>query len=232
MFVEPTKFTKQVDVWGVGCILYELITHRQAFRDDRDVHLYWQSTSNLPIMEVDLPEVVKSHLFEFIHELVHREPEKRPRIESLGLMFQSYCIILDPAIAPSVDDLSIPEYSHYRDLVQNCTTENEVLHRLAQYYRSTGAVSSGIRLLVELICRSPTETASQRMLEEAYEENGNGYMAIAGWKNIVDKNPNVETVQLPARERTHPIIRRAQIKTISRFHHHGSHQRAAMSRLS
>jgi len=196
MFVEPIKFTKQVDVWGVGCILYELITHRKAFRDDHGVHVYWQSAAGLSIMETKLPDILQSHLLEFIHELLHRDPEKRPRIEDLSLMFQSYCAILDHAITQSINDVRlIPDYSHYRDLVQRCKTQDELLYRLAQYYQSTKAFDSVIPLSAELVCRYPAETSFQRMLAEAYEENGDRYMAIAGWKNIVDKNPDVKIIQ-------------------------------------
>jgi serine/threonine protein kinase len=41
----PNKYTNKVDIWALGCILYELVLGKQAFRDDLTVIEYHDRVS-------------------------------------------------------------------------------------------------------------------------------------------------------------------------------------------
>lgn len=197
----PGEFTKKVDVWAVGCILCEFMADRRAFEDDEDVRgHYWptpKSISKLITPISDLPDILKSHFTEILEELLHHDPQARPSIAKLLPMFQSYCTILNQAVAQSVHDISsIPKYSEWKGLVSGCRTSDQLLNRLTQYYRSkpTENVDGIIRLSKELVCRNPSETCFHRWLNQAYQKKGNPNAAIRGWKDIVDRCPDDERI--------------------------------------
>ena len=52
--VRGEAYTNKVDIWGLGCILYELCTARKAFSDD------W-SIMNYALGSVSTPEVSSAH---------------------------------------------------------------------------------------------------------------------------------------------------------------------------
>src|SRR5271170_2543706 len=40
------KYTNKVDIWAMGCVLYELATGERAFKDDWAIFQYLQSGTN------------------------------------------------------------------------------------------------------------------------------------------------------------------------------------------
>jgi serine/threonine protein kinase len=64
-------FTRKVDIWAVGCIFYEIVTRRKAFRDDLETRDYQPSKYPIKFPELDFhygnsrqffPETVKKTL--------------------------------------------------------------------------------------------------------------------------------------------------------------------------
>jgi len=67
---EEPKYTNKVDIWGLGCILYELLFGVKLFNGDWDVIAYRNSKSpiSIPVPVGNL--CVKSHLSGVISELL------------------------------------------------------------------------------------------------------------------------------------------------------------------
>src|SRR5271169_1545979 len=91
LFSEHPKFTNKVDIWALGCILYESTAGRRAFRDDFLVYEYSKSQSKLDIPIPPLPKAFISHFNECLHEMLERDPQERPELSTLCNLFESYC---------------------------------------------------------------------------------------------------------------------------------------------
>ena len=79
-------YTKKVDIWAVGCILYEIVIQQKAFEHDLAVGSYAASKSPLKIPPID-----NGHSSAFftttIYETLHWEWNRRPSAQSLVSKF-------------------------------------------------------------------------------------------------------------------------------------------------
>jgi serine/threonine protein kinase len=96
---EEAKYNKKVDIWALGCILYELATWRPAFSQDWATREYFVSTSDLPIDISSLPPLLQHHVSGSIHDLLARNPTQRPSASTVRSSFQSYCQFFDISMA-------------------------------------------------------------------------------------------------------------------------------------
>ena len=194
---DSRRYTNKVDVWALGCIFYELLTHEKAFKEDYNIREYHNtSTLNLTITISNVPDVLQSHFSEILQELLHLDFERRPKTTELSSILQSYLAILNQDTAQSLDDLqSIPHYSQWKKLMGGCRNQDEVLDKLAGYYHSINDVGGVLWLSKGLICRYPSEVRFQTRLQEAFQQNGDWDAAIIEWKHIVNKHPIVQSLQ-------------------------------------
>ena len=77
-----SKYTNKVDIWTSGCILYELVLPRRAFKDDWEVLQY--ATSGKDFDVIIEPETVpddgrREFISNIIRELLSIDPTRRPR---------------------------------------------------------------------------------------------------------------------------------------------------------
>src|SRR5436190_13307162 len=77
---DDPKFTKKVDIWALGCILYELVTGRKAFDTDLVVSRRLESQSKLNIPASFLPKAFASHFDECLHEMLEDDSQQRPTV--------------------------------------------------------------------------------------------------------------------------------------------------------
>ena len=98
-------FTNKVDIWAIGCILYEVICRKRAFQDDYNVSLYsveyryFKSELKIPIDPAD-PLVdlnTKECLRNIIHSMLQIDPLKRPTAKDLCQAFEQ---LLNPNNPP------------------------------------------------------------------------------------------------------------------------------------
>ena len=68
------EYSNKVDIWSIGCILYELITCSQ---------FYYNSLVVLSLSEVTLPSSCPDNLSTLIHKMLQKEPENRPSINDV-----------------------------------------------------------------------------------------------------------------------------------------------------
>jgi eukaryotic-like serine/threonine-protein kinase len=82
------KYTNKVDIWAVGCIMYEMCTGRKSFAGDFAVQSFAASGVR-PVMFPDPPknkrwmESQAKQCEEWVFEPLRIEPEERPSAEEL-----------------------------------------------------------------------------------------------------------------------------------------------------
>ena len=136
---EIAEFTNKVDLWALGCILYELVALKKAFHGDWEVHQYNNPDSVLSIPVLSSSEFLQHHLSESISELLHREPKFRPTASIASRLFSSYCKILDlGATQVFIENQYYPSYVEWKELVEMHHFEPQLLFHFAKAYQEKG----------------------------------------------------------------------------------------------
>jgi serine/threonine protein kinase len=91
------KFTNKVDIWAIGCILYELVCRKKAFNNDYRVlqhcmeHRYFkQEQVGIPIdfTEFVSDQATREFLSKIIHNMLQIDSSKRPAAKDLCELFE------------------------------------------------------------------------------------------------------------------------------------------------
>jgi len=91
------KYTNKVDIWGVGCILHELVTGEKAFATDSAV---WEHSRSMTPLDIKCDDAIdKSSLTAIIQETLHVDPTLRP---SAPKLFSSFSRCYDLATANQI----------------------------------------------------------------------------------------------------------------------------------
>jgi serine/threonine protein kinase len=90
--VKTSKFTNKVDIWALGCILYEVLTLQKAFPSDNEVYdcfLKYSSTGEKVKLPLDLDEFQDERFEVAMGELIHKtlEIDSGMRPSALDLMW-------------------------------------------------------------------------------------------------------------------------------------------------
>lgn len=80
---ENSGYNQKVDIWSIGCILYELIMFRKAFESDIDVYHYSQLGASLDILPHGFDKDSTRRLAEHINCMLQNSPSMRPSASSL-----------------------------------------------------------------------------------------------------------------------------------------------------
>jgi serine/threonine protein kinase len=89
--IKSHKYTNKVDIWAIGCILYELIFKAKVFDDDYAALQYWSDCNK----ELQLPfesntiidDSHKAFISNLIREMLHIDPGHRPGAAQLHQKF-------------------------------------------------------------------------------------------------------------------------------------------------
>ena len=76
--------TNKVDIWSMGCILYELVANQPAFRDDVAVykHYFRNQTVNFNVHN-EFEEDDKDTISMTLRRMLNKEPSERPPASKL-----------------------------------------------------------------------------------------------------------------------------------------------------
>lgn len=80
------KMNKKTDIWALGCILYELMFRKKAFKSDFQVQMY-NSGNDLPL-EIDQLPFICEEMVQNLRQMLQKTPESRPSAESLYTIFR------------------------------------------------------------------------------------------------------------------------------------------------
>jgi tetratricopeptide (TPR) repeat protein len=145
---EEATFTNKVDIWSLGCILYELATGTTAFRNDMHTFEYSFKDTVIQLSVPDLTAFLQHHAAENIQELLHRDHEQRPSAATASQTFSAYCSLLSISSMQSiVASQSYPSYQEWKEVANNHVNEQEMLNQLAAVYEIKGnhGVATAIR---------------------------------------------------------------------------------------
>jgi len=162
---EDPKYTNKVDIWGLGCILHELITGQKAFNCDWNVHEY---ATLKPNIEIPLPMslIIQSHISENIREMLAVEPSDRPRASTASLIYRTYC-------------------RFYNEFFNQAIAEEKSSARNLQW-RDTMLDYKEWREISEIF---PEEERFQRYIAESKIPSKDGAQAVLLWTELVTKAP-------------------------------------------
>lgn len=84
-------YNKKVDIWSLGCILFELCIGKKAFKDDFDTFQFATSDRPFPIEFPDSFETTAAEKYRpLIQQMLNPEHEKRPSIHQLCKLYTGF----------------------------------------------------------------------------------------------------------------------------------------------
>jgi tetratricopeptide (TPR) repeat protein len=82
-------FDESVDIWALGCVLFELVSGQRAFSDDWYVQVYARQNQKLAVqLEAFVDATSRIPLTNLVHEMLELRPDRRPRASHLRLLFE------------------------------------------------------------------------------------------------------------------------------------------------
>jgi tetratricopeptide (TPR) repeat protein len=191
--LKHSKFTNKVDIWALGCIIYELAMGRRAFSDDFAVQSYSNSRSILQFSIPLLPENHLVYLHDCVREMVVRNPKKRSPISIILALVKSYTMFLD--LQTLEESHLIPSYHQWKELIgERPRYILGFFSDLVDWYHSAKQNEALIKVLSALVKRFPDFKEFRQRLARAYEDMGNWNTAIELWKNLAVENRSEEAL--------------------------------------
>lgn len=136
----------KLDIWALGCILYEFISDKKAFTGDWSVTIYRISEWPLPIpLPDDTPKVLRSYISGIVRNLLNRNRERRPGSLTTSIHSLSCSLLLDPSHVQTIGDVQTsPLHREWRVLVQDYPNEKGMMLQIGDHYLRNGYNSTAI----------------------------------------------------------------------------------------
>jgi serine/threonine protein kinase len=148
---EEARFNKQVDIWALGCVLYELATGKRAFRGDWAVLDYSRGSIEAPTVPNELA-FCHHHITETVHELLDKEAKQRPNASGICNLLLSYYRFFGLSVAHQLSSSpSYPLFQEWKELVHADPTTLALFLHLAKAQEAEGQLDIACAILVDVI---------------------------------------------------------------------------------
>ena len=197
-------------MWALGCVIFQLVTLRSAFKEDWETRQYLDSDAAfvVPFSSIpSCPDFIQHVVSDSILDLLHKQPGNRPRASDISRFFFVFSQFLDFA-KTSLDCAQVsrnhPSYiTEMITMVINSRVENgELLYPLATEYEKKGQVVVATtlrRVLMErdaldkyraALANGVTDSSLLILRADTYFEKGDHDEAIDFYKEAIDVEPN------------------------------------------
>lgn len=194
---ETLKFTNKVDIWALGCVLYEIVTSQSAFSNDYDTRDYAVMGHELQPVVTPLSEFFDHHVSQAIIDLLNREWQSRPKTSDVLSLVRSHIQLLSLPIAQTLVGLhSYPSSGEWNEVIGS--SDDTFLHRLLDIYRKTGekkgAFAVGQLIRESAVQQSPGTSSSANIplwqeLAEMYYERKEMVAAAKAFEDAIKEQP-------------------------------------------
>ena len=184
LLAEVPQYTNKVDIWALGCILYELAFSRRAFVGDWEVYMYRLQQMTLMLPSSSLPDVLQGHLSDNLYQLLARDGPERPRASDLRRMYICYCQLLN--CWQDAIETYVPPFQLWKELIYASSDEPDVVCRIL-----TESEKNGINVTqgwIKLVSKNPNSVTLHEELARSIKDQGNDDAATI-WKNLVCQHP-------------------------------------------
>lgn len=89
----PFRYTNRVDIWALGCIVYELATANQAFDKNGDTIKFALSEDPFPRGRFPFDGSSANYLFDLIQRMLTIDKKERPSASEICTMLQEYTFL-------------------------------------------------------------------------------------------------------------------------------------------
>jgi serine/threonine protein kinase len=77
------EYNNKIDIWAIGCILYELATFKKAFQSDINLYRYTLGQIPFEVVLTDFDEETAVGIKQIILKILRLEPRSRPSAREL-----------------------------------------------------------------------------------------------------------------------------------------------------
>ena len=187
-------YTNKLDIWAIGCILYELATGKIAFTGDWDVRNYVVNHANLEVLS-SLPQQFRVEVSTAVDALLRRDWHERPKAADIVAKFDMYCQHShaateslqiknpDPFETSETDSEAIADW---KELLSKNPNNLGLYKRLADAYKREGKVDEEIAVLQKVSTKDPTSHYYRDQLTDAYDRRDTANLSLLGWKDLLD----------------------------------------------
>lgn len=213
------EYTNKVDMWDVGCILYELVVRRRAFRDDWVVYDYAKSGTDFDTTLVGecVPEDQRrAFVCKVIKELLDVNPSKRPKARELYERFISWgadSVLTHNQAPPDAPGGPIPESPtdvvvHDVD-VQSHSLLSDEPPKKNEYKSPTSRLPDPSKLSPEeLVEQTRIGSPSREEADRLSDQDQIDFVALFGSSRMLDSEPQNEG---RGSEEVDPLMEEAQL---------------------
>ena len=142
------RFTKQVDLWALGCIMYEMSYGKLPFSLDFAFIMYAQSSDQIIMLDKVCTKFCDYHQACLLRQLLCRDWKERPEISDVCWLLRSYLSVTTHYGYMSVVYRGpFPSFHQWIRMFCRCVCQQHVALQLAKFYRTRLGID-GSRYLV------------------------------------------------------------------------------------